>query len=162
MTEEEKKKELEKLRTQRKLERERRRKEFEKRREQQKLEREQRRKVWEKQKQKEEAEGFRNEKWALGATEERWKIIKLKLEKVQSLRSLERSKRSTSGMFLTNSSSSGTSSRGEPTWQWKRTSWKDKAPGELTEGQKMAEELIYLVAKKYNGRRIHTENGCLA
>ena len=51
---------------------------------------------------------FLREKYALGATEEQWKVIKAKLEKVRQLRYQARS---TVGMGLTSSSSSGTSSR---------------------------------------------------
>ncbi len=125
-----------------------RKKEIEKRREQRKLEREQRRKEWEKQ--KEEAGGFIYEKFALGATEEQWNVIKPKLEKVRHLRDLERS---TVNLFLTSSSGSGTSSRDSrsanvPTWQW-NISWKDKAPAELTKAQKIANTLMDLVDNKY-------------
>lgn len=89
---------------------------------------------------------FLYEKYALRASEEQWKVIKAKLEKVRHLRDQARS---TVGMGLTSSSGSGTSSRGRtsrnvPTWQWKQP-WKDKAPGEMTEAQKLAKQLIALV-----------------
>ncbi len=158
MTEEEKKKLVEMMRKQWKLELEQRRKEFKKKSaermrrwelgsEQRKLEREQRRKEWEKK--KEEAGGFIYEKFALGATEEQWKLIRAKLEKVRQLREQANSM---VGASLTSSSSSGTSSRDSrsrsvPTWKWK-IRWKDKAPAELTEAQKIAKELIALVERK--------------
>jgi chromosome segregation ATPase len=89
---------------------------------------------------------FLDEKAALGATEEQWKLIKAKLEKVRQLR--DRST-STVGISMTSSNSSGTSSKGRmrqrvPTWQWKQP-WKDKNPSELTEAQKLTKRLIALV-----------------
>ncbi len=80
---------------------------------------------------------FLMEKSALKATEEQWKLIKPKLEKVRLLRDLERS---TVNLGLTSSSGS----RSVPTWKW-RISWKDKPPAELTEAQKIAQELFALV-----------------
>lgn len=99
------------------------------------------RKEWEKK--KEEAGGFIFEKSALrafGATEEQWKLIRAKLEKVQDLRLQLRSK---VGLSL----AGGSSDTNAPTWQWKRP-WKDKVPSELTEAQRLAKELIALVEKK--------------
>lgn len=98
---------------------------------------------------------FLHEKRALvaaGITEEQWKLIKPKLEKVRELRDLRELERSTSGVRLGSSSGNGISSKAgskpsEPRWQWKRP-WKDKAPSELSEGQKIAEELITLLDKK--------------
>ena len=88
---------------------------------------------------------FLHEKYGLRATEERWKVIKAKLEKVRQLRDQARS---TIGMGLTSSSASGTSrgntSRNVPTWQWDKP-WKDKNPSELTNAQKIAVQLIKLV-----------------
>ncbi len=151
MTDAEWKKEIEKWRAQRKLERERERKESKKRsaehrrqwesgREQRKLDREKRRKEREKEweKKKEEAGGFIFEKSALGATEEQWKLIEPKLEKVRHLREQANS---AVGVFLAGGSND------KPAFQWKRP-WKDKAPAELTEAQKLAKELIALVEKK--------------
>jgi hypothetical protein len=120
-----------------------------KRREQSKLEREQRRKETQKIV-AERRKGFLYEKYALRPTEEQWKVIKPKLEKVRHLRDLERS---TVNLFLTSSSVSGTSSRDSrsanvPTWQW-NISWKDKAPAELAEAQKIANTLMDLVDNKY-------------
>jgi len=126
-----------------------RKREAAKRREQSKLDREQRYKEFQK-RAAERRKGFLSEKSALRPTEEQWKIIKPMLEKVQRLRNRARS---TVGLGLTSSSGSGTSSRNsrnrnEPNFQWK-ISWKDKAPGELTEAQKIANELMDLVDNKY-------------
>jgi len=89
---------------------------------------------------------FLYEKYALRTTEEQWNIIKAKLEEVRYFRDQARS---TVGMGLTSSSSSGTksdnsTSRNVPTWQWKQP-WKDKSPDEMTEAQKLAKQLITLV-----------------
>jgi hypothetical protein len=116
--------------------------------EQRRIEREQ----WGKEIQKRRAEWrktFFQQKCALRPTEEQWKLIKPKLEKVQQLRLQART---TVGLMLTSSSSSGAKSRDSrsrsvPTWQWK-ISWKDKAPAELTEVQKIANELMDLVDSK--------------
>ena len=152
MTEEEKKKLVEMMRKQQKLEREQRRKESAKRR----AERSPRPRFDVEQKRKESQERlakikkeFLYEKSALGATEEQWKVIKSKLEKVRHLRDLERS---TVGVFLISSSGSGarardSRSRNVPSFQWK-IRWKDKAPGELTEAQKIANALMKLVDSK--------------
>jgi hypothetical protein len=98
---------------------------------------------------------FLHEKRALtaaGLTEEQWKLVKPKLEKVRELQNLREMERSTSGLSLGSSTGSGISSTGnsqpsEPLWIWKRP-WKDKLPAELSEGQKIAEELIRLLDKK--------------
>jgi hypothetical protein len=90
---------------------------------------------------------FLDQKSALGASEEQWKLIKAKLEKVRLLRGQANS---TVGLFLAGGSSDNktnlrTRAKSEvPTWQWKQP-WKDKAPEELTEAQKLAKQLIALV-----------------
>jgi len=84
---------------------------------------------------------FLYEKYALKPTEEQWKVIKPKLEKVRQLRSRSHNK---VGLFLT--SSSGSTSRNGPAWQWK-VEWKGKPPSELTEAQRTANELMSLVDK---------------
>lgn len=159
MTEAERKREAAKRHRQVKLENERRLKELRRSQrspqkekeyqEQRRIEREQ----WLKENQERRAEWrktFFREKCALRPTEEQWKLIKPKLEKVRHLRGEQA--RSTVGVFLTSSSSSGAKtrdsrSRSVPTWQWK-ISWKDKAPAELTEAQKIANELMDLVDSK--------------
>lgn len=90
-----------------------------------------------------------NEKRALAVTEEQWKLIKPKLERVRELRDKARS---TVGLSLASSSAGGESPAGAksqsiPTWQW-NISWEDKAPVELSEAQKNAEEIITLLDKK--------------
>ncbi len=92
---------------------------------------------------------FLMEKSLLGATEEQWKLIKARLEKVEKVRQLREQARSTVRMFLAGGSSSGGAGArpNAPTWQWKRP-WKDKAPSELTEAQRLAKELIALVERK--------------
>lgn len=152
MTDQERKKELAKMQAERKLEHERRaaesKKKLAERRRKQELEFEQRRKEWEKVKQKEKAEGYMHERWALGTTKEEWKVIKPKLEKVEAIRGRAWS---LVGMSLVGSSGGSASSGSNrspsvPTWQWRRP-WKDKAPSDLTEAQKLAKELIALVEK---------------
>ncbi len=147
MTDEERKRELAKRRRQRKLERAQKIKELAKVGRGRLLDFEQR--------QKEAAERrkeFLTEKSLLGATEEQWKLIKAKLEKVKKVRQLREQARSTVGLTLTSSSSSGAKtrdsrSRSVPTWKWNKR-WKDKAPAELTEAQKIANELIDLLENK--------------
>ena len=78
-------------------------------------------------------------KKALGGSEERWKLIQPKLEKVQSLRDLARS---TIGAGV----SDGTG-QGGPALKWERP-WKDKPPNELTEAQRLARHLRMLLEKK--------------
>jgi len=87
-----------------------------------------------------------------GLTEEQWKLVKPKLEKVREQQNLRESERSTSGLFLGSSTGSGISSTGasqpgEPRWLWKRP-WKDKPSVELSEAQKLAQELIDLLDKE--------------
>jgi len=90
-----------------------------------------------------------SEKHALGATEEQWKLIKPKLEKVRYLRDRARS---TVGLLMISSGGSGAKRTGgtsanAPTWQW-NVSWKDKAPSELTEAQIITNELMALVDRR--------------
>ena len=147
MTDAEWKKEIEKWRAQRKLEREQKRKESETRRAEHsprpKIDREKRRKELQEKVAKIRKE-FLREKSALGVTEEQWKVIKPKLEKIRQLREQANS---FVGAFLAGGSSDRRKKEVVPTWQWKRP-WKDKAPSELTEAQKLAKELIVLVEKK--------------
>ncbi|OHB79639.1 MAG: hypothetical protein A2Z25_00495 [Planctomycetes bacterium RBG_16_55_9] len=85
---------------------------------------------------------FLPEKYALKPTEEQWKIIKPKMEKVRFLRD-----RARDSVVWTLTSSSGNSSQNGPDWQWV-VDWKDKPPAELTEAQKIANELMVLIDKK--------------
>ena len=153
ISDQEKKREFEKSRRQRKLEHERRRKEQKKesieRGRQMKETREQRGLEIEKlhkegQKANEEAGGFIFAKYALGATEEQWKLIQAKLEKVRQLREQANS---VVGMSLSAGSSNNQTRPNLPTWKWKNP-WKGKEHAELTEAQKLAKRLIALVENK--------------
>ena len=104
-------------------------------------------------KEDERSREFLYEKAALRATEDQWKLIKSKLEKVRRLRMQATS---TVGMGITSSSSSSSDNETNlrararpkvPTWQWHRP-WKGKAPDELTEAQKLTKHLIALVENK--------------
>jgi transposase len=87
---------------------------------------------------------FLREKAALGATDEQWKLIKPKLERVRQLRDRARS---SVNLLLTMSNTAG-SARGRnpsaPRWTW-MVPWKDKGPSELTETQRAANRLMALV-----------------
>ena len=130
------------------LEREERRKEFKRRSEQFKLESEQRRKEWE----KEKAEGFLHEKYALGVTKEQWKLIKPKLEKVQNLRRQIRISMRAGWGPRRLPGSTGPEYMDpkylhEWSWRWFKPS-ESKGPAELTESERIVEELINLVEAK--------------
>ena len=152
MTDAEWKKEIEKWRAQRKLEREQWRKESKKRakehRRQSELKSEQWRKAWE----KEKAEGFLHEKYALGATKEQWKVIKPKLEKVQDLRrQVKTSMRAGWGPRRLPGSSGAEymdpKYLHEWTWKWFKPS-ESKDAAELSESERIVEDLINLVQTK--------------
>lgn len=92
---------------------------------------------------------FLHQKSALGASEEQWKLIKAKLEKV---RLLSKQANSAVGVSLARASASGTSRRtgaitNVPVWQWKDP-WKGKTSDELTEAQRLAKQLVALVERK--------------
>lgn len=88
---------------------------------------------------------FLREKSALGATEEQWKLIKAKLEKVRLLRDRVDSR---VGVSLGTVKSGGVGARmSVPAFQWERP-WKDKVPSELTEAQRLAKQLIALVERR--------------
>lgn len=121
MTEEERKRELAKRRRQRELEFAQKKKERKKRsaesrrqwelgREQRRLDREQKQKEAQERAAKRRKE-FLTEKSLLGATEEQWKLIKVKLEKVEKVRQLRKQARSTVGASLAGSSSGGAGAR---------------------------------------------------
>jgi len=82
-------------------------------------------------------------KKGLKASEEHWKAIKPILEEIQRL---QIKSCSSVGLLLTSSSGDGLRAI-EPAFQWK-ISWKDKAPAELTEAQRIANDLVDLVDKK--------------
>ncbi len=77
-----------------------------------------------------------SDKIALGVSEEQWKVIKPKIDKVRLLRS-----RAGVHPRLTGSSSSGSGSDSRATIQWSRD-WEDKDPNELTEGQKLVDKIL--------------------
>lgn len=84
------------------------------------------------------------QKSALGATEEQWKVIKAKLEKV---RQLSKQTNSAVGVSLVSDRARGAGARANvPVWQWNRP-WEGKAPDELTEAQRLAKQLIALVER---------------
>jgi hypothetical protein len=160
MTEREKKRELEKRAREQKLEQERSQREFKRKvaegKKQWRLA-EEKTKKWQEEWEAEvqEAGGFMYEKYALaglGVTQEQWKLVKPKLEKVAKLQDLCNVERSTSGLSLGGSNTGGTGSKtsakqSEPRLQWKRP-WKDKDPADLSEAQRLAEQLIKLLDKK--------------
>jgi hypothetical protein len=158
MTDAERKREAKQWLRQEKLERERRQREFKKRageqRKQWELGAEEREKWLEEAPERaaERRREFLHEKRALAVTEEKWKVIKPKLEEVAKLQNLRYREGSTSGLSLGGSSTAGTNSKAktsqsEPRFQWGRP-WEGKAPVELSEGQKIAEQLIGLLEKK--------------
>jgi hypothetical protein len=115
---------------------------------QRRLEREQRRKEWE----KEKAEGFLHEKYALGVTKEQWKLIKPKLEKVQNLRRQIRISMRAGWGPRRLPGSTGPEYMDpkylhEWSWRWFKPS-ESKGPAELTESERIVEELINLVEAK--------------
>jgi hypothetical protein len=93
---------------------------------------------------------FLQEKAALEPTEEQWKLIKPKLEKLRQLREQANSK---VGLGLAGGSTdtgrrpTSAARTPVPTWQWKDP-WKGKASGELSEAQRIAKQLITLVERE--------------
>jgi len=110
-------------------------------REQRKLELEQTRTEFDRE--KEDAGGFIFAKYALDTTEEQWKLIQEKLEKVRHLRNQANS---TVGARIVglNESTTGPS---KAAFQW-RESWKGKSADELTEAQRLAQQLRALLERK--------------
>ncbi len=155
MTEQEKKRYFEKKRRQRELERQQRWRKFKKEsaenrreraptREQRKLEMEQRRKEFDKE--VEEAGGIRllRAKYALGVSEEQWKLIRPKLEKVINLwdRAI-----STVGASVSGGLTDSRTGPNGPRLKWDRP-WEDKPRKELTEAQRLAGHLRILLEKE--------------
>ena len=91
---------------------------------------------------------FLQEKAALNPTPEQWKLIKPLLEKIRQLRDRPRS---TAGLSLTSSTTSGrrTRSRSRPlaAWRWRKP-WEDTPQSRWTKGQSTADELIALVGSR--------------
>lgn len=96
----------------------------------------------------ERSKEFLREKWALGATPDKWTLIKAKLEEV---RWLKEQANSTIRVLLAGSIGSapgrktgaGTTA---PLWQWDDP-WKGKPPDEMTEAQRLAKQLVALLGR---------------
>jgi hypothetical protein len=96
----------------------------------------------------ERSKEFLREKWALGATPDKWTLIKAKLEEV---RWLKEQANSTIRVLLAGSIGSapgrktgaGTTA---PLWQWDDP-WKGKPPDEMTEAQRLAKQLVALMGR---------------
>lgn len=91
---------------------------------------------------------FTVQKWALGATPEQWTLIKAKLEEV---RRLKEQAKSTIRVVLAGSIASETGRKTgagttAPLWQWKDP-WKAKPPDEMTEAQRLGEQLVALLGR---------------
>jgi hypothetical protein len=100
----------------------------------------------------ERAEGFLHEKYALGVTKEQWKVIKPKLEKVQNLRSQAKISMRAGWGPQRLPGSTGPEYMDpkylhEWSWRWFKPS-ESKGPDELTESERIIEELINLVKAK--------------
>ena len=152
MTDAERNREIAKKREQQKLEREQKRKESKKRSEEHRRQFELKSKQWRKEWEKEKAEGFLHEKYALGVTEEKWKVIKPKLEKVQNLRSQAKISMRAGWGPRRLPGSTGPEYMDpkylhEWSWRWFKPS-ESKKPNELTESERIIEELINLVEAK--------------
>jgi hypothetical protein len=89
---------------------------------------------------------------ALGATEQQWKTIKPRLDKVKYLS--RQVKISMTPDYYRESHNSGSGqnnqqpvTRIEESWKWSKI-WDKKAPSELTEGERACEELLELLEDK--------------
>lgn len=154
MTEKEKKREIERRLKEQKLEHERKHKEFIERadehRRKSELEAKQRREKWKEEEQ--EAAGFIFEKYALGATEEQWKLIKPKLEEVRLLRREARLPVVAVWGIHRLPGAKGPEYPApqylhEWSWKWHRPS-KGKRYAELTQDQRTIEDLIDLIESR--------------
>lgn len=104
----------------------------------------QRRKEYEKEIEKAGVIACHVAKIALGESEERWKLIQPKLEKVQDLRDQATS---TVGAGVSDGSSDSRTGPSGPALQWKRP-WKYTPLFEMTEAQKLARQIRTLLEKK--------------
>ena len=116
------------------------------------LEFEQKNREWEKEWEKEKAEGFLHEKYALGVNEEQRKVIKPKLDKVRNLRLRVKISMRAGWAPQRKPGSTGPEYMDpkylhEWSWRWSKPS-DNKGPNELTESDKIIEELINLVKDK--------------
>ena len=90
-------------------------------------------------------------KQALRATERQWEIIKPRLDKVECLSKQARVS-ITPASFRRSRGSGGPNNRQsipkvEEGWKWSKA-WEKKAPSELTEGERICEELLLLLEDK--------------
>jgi len=90
-------------------------------------------------------------KQALQATERQWKVIKPRLDKVEYLSKQARVSM-TPGYYRRSRGSSGPNNQQsvpkvEEGWKWSK-SWEEKAPDELSEGERICEELLKLLEDK--------------
>lgn len=147
MTEEERQRELANWRRQRELERQRRPKESAaeraKRLARSKADREKMRKEFQETAARVRRE-FLREKAVLGVTEEQWQLIKPKLDEMRQLRDQARS---TVGASLAGGSSVDGKKAGGPSFQW-RIPWKDTLPDQLTEAQRLAQQLLAFLGRE--------------
>lgn len=87
---------------------------------------------------------FLREKAALGVTEEQWRLIKPRLEKVRQLRDQANS---TVGASLAGGSSDSGKAAASPTFRW-RIAWKDKPPDDLTEAQRLVQQILAFLGRE--------------
>ncbi|MHC4535006.1 MAG: hypothetical protein ACYS6K_13740 [Planctomycetota bacterium] len=89
---------------------------------------------------------------ALRATEQKWKVIKPRLDKVKYL-TKQAQVSMTPASYRRSRGSGGSSNNRQPVpnveegWKWSKA-WEKKAPGELTEGERICEELLELLEDK--------------
>lgn len=149
----------------------------EQRRQQRKIQREKQQEQWEKRMRSESAKrAAESMKQALRATEQQWKVIKPRLDKVEYLasqarvsivpHSYRRSRRyggsrnsagaggsAGSGANINEKTETSKPNNRQPVtkieegWKWSRP-WESKAPSELTEGERICEELLELLEDK--------------
>ncbi len=91
-------------------------------------------------------------KQALRATERQWKVIKPRLDKVEYLSKQARVSMAPASFRRSRGSGGGPNNRQtapkvEEGWKWSKA-WEDKAPNELTEGERICEELLELLEDK--------------
>lgn len=96
-------------------------------------------------------------KEALRATEQQWKVIKPRLDKVKYLS--KQAKVSMTPDYDRQSRNSGGSpnnkqpaNKVEEGWKWSKA-WEKKAPNELTEGERICEELLELLEDKDSNQK---------
>jgi len=108
------------------------------------LQSDQERQEFEKEEEKAGGIRFLDAKYALRVSEEQWNIIRPKLEKVINLWDQANS---TIGASVSGGSGSGQTEANIPKLQWDRP-WKYTPPFEMTEAQRLAEQIRILLEKK--------------